>query len=76
MHRHNHGHEAGLDTFAAGAFRLGMMLCLLVVVIVACVSLAGPRSAEHLERVPHDGCDLVFAELPRKRWHGTFAVED
>ena len=31
--------EAGLDAIAAGAFKLAMMLCLLVVVIVACVSL-------------------------------------
>ena len=33
--------EAGLDSCAAGAFSIGLMLCLLVVVIVACVSLVG-----------------------------------
>ena len=38
--------ETGLDSFAAGAFKLGLMLCLLVVVIVACVSLVSCSSTD------------------------------
>ena len=30
--------EAGLDAFAAGAFKLGLMICLLAVIVVACIA--------------------------------------
>lgn len=45
--------EAGLDAFAAGAFKLGILLCLLAVVVVACIAVvacSGPSSPNVEER--------------------------
>ena len=36
--------EAGLDAFAAGAFKLGMVLCLLAVLVVACIAVVACSS--------------------------------
>ena len=36
--------EAGLDAFAAGAFKLGLMICLLAVIVVACIAMVACTS--------------------------------
>ena len=63
--------EAGLDTAAAGAFQLAMMLCLLAVIIVACVSLAGCSSEPELweQRGFESEADCWLAH----GWDGTVA---
>lgn len=52
--------EAGLAAFAAGAFKLGLMLCLLVIMVVACVAIvacSGPTAPTFEERQAEAGYD-------------------
>lgn len=66
--------EAGLDTFAAGAFKLGFMLCLFAVLVVACIAVvacSGPAAVnvdEDFERRQAEaGYDPQGRPLPDTR---------
>lgn len=49
-----------MDVFASRAFRLGLMLCLLAVVVVACIAVvacSGPTAPTFEERQAESGSD-------------------